>query len=79
MPDYSLSIENIEEFIDLQLARGVLMTKNTSVVYIGRFWDKLHSMTPPQGCIKEIPNITLKKISLHSMTPPSEQIKEIIP
>ena len=30
----------------------------------------LHSMTPPQGCIKEIPNIALKKISLHSLTPP---------
>ena len=31
MPDYSLSIENIEEFIGLQLARGVLVTKNTSI------------------------------------------------
>ena len=30
MPGYSLSIENIE-FIGLQLARGVLVTKNTSI------------------------------------------------
>ena len=36
-------------------------------------------MTPPQGCIKEILSISLKKISLHSVTPSSEQLKEISP
>ena len=49
-----------------------------TVVVKWGFWLMLHSMTPLQGCIKEILSISLKKISLHSMTPPSEQLKENI-
>ena len=50
---------------ELQLTMQLKMAGLRGMPVVGKwgFWDKLHSMTPPQNSLKKISNITLKKIS----------------